>query len=133
MAEESELFPNLPHSQGVQKDLLGNPIDNEPPDKPARKGRRKLSGSSADKDKSPESRRGHPYWVPRGTAIWSGPYGKDETQRLADLAEQVLVRPVYEDNSGGFPSFMVEVESPPERKGERFIIARNPKRKGWIR
>lgn len=86
------------------------------------------------KETTKESKkRIHPYNIPRGTATWSGPYGKDGTIRLDDVPADVVAHPVYKNAHGGAVTFMVEVESPPELKGRRFQVAKPLKREGWIR
>lgn len=78
-------------------------------------------------------RRIHPYNIPKGTATWSGPYGKDGTIRLDDVPVDVVAYPVYKKAYSGALTMMVEVDSPPEFKGMRFQIAKPLKEKGWYR
>lgn len=78
-------------------------------------------------------RRIHPYNIPKGTKTWSGPYGKDGTMQLDDVPADVVAYPVYKKAYSGALTIMMEIESPPELKGQRFQVAKPIKGTGWYR
>lgn len=75
----------------------------------------------------------HPYTIKRGTANWSGPYGKDGTQRLENVPQDVIATPFSRQRYDGIWTYRFEVDSPPELQGKHFVVAQVPKGKGWIR
>ncbi len=121
----------------IQKDLLGNPIVLMGGSVSAPRGQGKFfripRESPPEKASSQEGRAGHPYWIPEGTAMWSGPYDKDGTQMLGPVPQRAFAKPLYGGVYHGFPWFRVVVESPRALKGKRFVIAKRPGQKGWIR
>lgn len=76
-------------------------------------------------------RRIHPYNIPEGTATWSGPYGKDGTIQVGYVPADVKAYPADKTAHSGAITFTVEVDSPPEYKGQRFKVAKPIKGTGW--
>lgn len=79
-----------------------------------------------------ETRQNHPYTVSPGTTLFTGVYGEGSPQGHADV--EMKVRPlVPPTSSDGKLSFYMEVESPPEKKGQRFWVAKSNGKEGWLR
>lgn len=72
------------------------------------------------------------YTVVEGTALYTGPKG-GFSEYLMRAEGRMVVIPLARVTNNGVTSFWVEVESPPELRGDHFWVVKNPHGRGFLR